>query len=52
MKAFVKKTKREIEVYATPESVVGSVKFYDKDHPEDIYSLDELVFVGDYYDGK
>lgn len=45
MKAFVKKTKREIEVYATPESVVGRVRFYDKDHPEDEYEIDELIFL-------
>ena len=51
MKAWVKKDKREIEVYATPGSVVGKVKFYDKDHPEDEYELDELVFIGDYYGG-
>lgn len=44
MKVIVKKTKREIEVYATPESVVGCVKFYDRDHPEDEYTIDELIF--------
>ena len=44
MKAFVKKDKREIDVYATVNPKSGEVEYYDKNHPEDIYLERELIF--------